>query len=177
MPLNPILLPDGGFAFANDQTYFMLELSKDTGDYEMVSFRFLSNGKRLGQAMDRVEAHVRKLLGKGKYVDLFVIAISELLSNPVKHSKRNHRVTVNIFSIPDQVLLVSVTDKAGPLDIRQINTSEFLPDGSLNLEDHGRGFFIMVQASDVVGYWPNEGSNLKEIFLGLNLERRKAQHA
>lgn len=177
MPLNPILFPNGGFAFANDETYFTLEPSKNTGDYEMVTFSFLSNGKRLEHAMGRVEKYTRKLLGAGKFVDMFIIAASELLSNPVKHSKKNHRVTVSIFSIPDQVLLVSVTDKAGPLNIQHINTSPILSDGTLNLDEHGRGFFIMIQASDVVGYCPHAGSNLKEIFLGLNLERRKGKHA
>lgn len=177
MPLDPIPLPNGGFAFANDKTFFTLEPSKNTGDYERVTFSFLSNGKRLEHAMSRVEIFIRTLLGEGSYVDMFVIAASELLSNPVKHAKKNHRVTVSILSIPDQVLLVSVMDKAGPLDIRKINTSPILPDGTLNLGDTGRGFFIMIQGSDVVGYCPLVGSKLKEIFLGLNLERRKAMHA
>lgn len=177
MPLKPIPLPNGGFAFANDKTFFTLEASKNTGDYEMVTFSFLSNGKRLEHAMQRVETYVRKLLGEGPYVDMFVIAASELLSNPVKHAKKNHRVTVNILSIPEQVLLVSATDKAGPLNLQKINTSPILTDGTLNLEDHGRGFFIMIQGSDVVGYCPFVGSKLKEIFLGLNLERRKGTSA
>jgi len=91
------------------------------------------------------------------------VVLTEALVNAIRHANADNpdEVVEICITITDDELLLRVFDHGKGFDLNGIPH----PDEDLQeeLEDHGRGLFIMRSLMDSVNYYPVEGGNVLEM--------------
>ncbi len=91
------------------------------------------------------------------------VVLTEALVNAIRHANANNpdeMVEIKI-SIAENELLLQVFDHGKGFDLD--SAADTPPDIVDNLEDHGRGLYIMRSLMDSVDYYPVEGGNVLEM--------------
>jgi serine/threonine-protein kinase RsbW len=91
------------------------------------------------------------------------VVLTEALVNAIRHANANNpdeEVEVCI-TITDDELLLRVFDHGKGFDLDSISHSH--EDSEGDLEDHGRGLYIMRSLMDSVDYYPVKGGNVLEM--------------
>ena len=91
------------------------------------------------------------------------VVLTEALVNAIRHANANdpdEMVEIKI-SIADKELLLQVFDHGKGFDLN--STSDTSLDTGDELEDHGRGLYIMRSLMDSVSYYPVKGGNVLEM--------------
>ncbi len=96
------------------------------------------------------------------------VVLTEALVNAIRHANADNPeevVEVRIIVTEDE-LVMQVFDHGKGFDMNGVSQS--LPNNREQLEDHGRGLFIMRSLMDSVDYYPVEGGNVLEMRKSFN---------
>ena len=91
------------------------------------------------------------------------VVLTEALVNAIRHANANNpdeEVEIRI-TVTDEELVLQVFDHGQGFDLN--NISHTVNDTKDELEDHGRGLYIMRSLMDSVEYYPIEGGNVLEM--------------
>ncbi len=91
------------------------------------------------------------------------VVLTEALVNAIRHANANdpdEMVEIKI-SIADKELLLQVFDHGKGFDLDSASDTSLDTDDEL--EDHGRGLYIMRSLMDSVSYYPVKGGNVLEM--------------
>ncbi len=91
------------------------------------------------------------------------VVLTEALVNAIRHANANdpdEEVEIRI-TVTDEELLLQVFDHGRGFNLENISSTA--EDSQHELEDHGRGLFIMRSLMDSVTYHPVEGGNVLEM--------------
>lgn len=91
------------------------------------------------------------------------VVLTEALVNAIRHANANNpdeEVEIRI-TVTDEELLLQVFDHGRGFNLENISSTP--EDAQHELEDHGRGLYIMRSLMDSVVYHPVEGGNVLEM--------------
>lgn len=91
------------------------------------------------------------------------VVLTEALVNAIRHANANdpdEEVEIRI-TVTDEELLLQVFDHGRGFNLESISATA--EDSQHELEDHGRGLYIMRSLMDSVEYYPVEGGNVLEM--------------
>jgi serine/threonine-protein kinase RsbW len=91
------------------------------------------------------------------------VVLTEALVNAIRHANADNpdeEVEIRI-TVTDEELVLQVFDHGRGFDLNSI--SQAANDTQDELEDHGRGLYIMRSLMDSVDYYPVEGGNVLEM--------------
>jgi len=91
------------------------------------------------------------------------VVLTEALVNAIRHANANdpdEEVEIRI-TVTDEELLLQVFDHGRGFNLESISSTA--EDSQNELEDHGRGLYIMRSLMDSVEYYPVEGGNVLEM--------------
>lgn len=91
------------------------------------------------------------------------VVLTEALVNAIRHANANdpdEEVEIRI-TVTDEELLLQVFDHGRGFNLESISSTA--EDAQHELEDHGRGLYIMRSLMDSVVYYPVEGGNVLEM--------------
>jgi len=91
------------------------------------------------------------------------VVLTEALVNAIRHANADNpdEVVEIKISFADKELVLQVFDHGKGFDLK--GASHHSPDTDNELEDHGRGLYIMRSLMDSVTYYPVEGGNVLEM--------------
>ena len=91
------------------------------------------------------------------------VVLTEALVNAIRHANANdpdEEVEIRI-TVTDEELVLQVFDHGRGFNLESISSTA--EDAQHELEDHGRGLYIMRSLMDSVVYYPVEGGNVLEM--------------
>jgi serine/threonine-protein kinase RsbW len=91
------------------------------------------------------------------------VVLTEALVNAIRHANANdpdEEVEIRI-TVTDEELVLQVFDHGRGFNLESISSTA--EDSQNELEDHGRGLYIMRSLMDSVVYYPVEGGNVLEM--------------
>ncbi len=91
------------------------------------------------------------------------VVLTEALVNAIRHANANdpdEEVEIRI-TVTDEELVLQVFDHGRGFNLESISSTA--EDAQDELEDHGRGLYIMRSLMDSVAYYPVEGGNVLEM--------------
>jgi serine/threonine-protein kinase RsbW len=91
------------------------------------------------------------------------VVLTEALVNAIRHANGNdpdEEVEIRI-TVTDEELVLQVFDHGRGFNLENISSTA--EDSQNELEDHGRGLYIMRSLMDSVEYYPVEGGNVLEM--------------
>ncbi|MDK9717213.1 MAG: ATP-binding protein [Trichlorobacter sp.] len=91
------------------------------------------------------------------------VVLTEALVNAIRHANADNpdeEVEIRI-TVTDEELVLQVFDHGRGFDLNSI--SQTAKDSQDELEDHGRGLYIMRSLMDSVDYYPIKGGNVLEM--------------
>lgn len=174
MPLKPFRMPDGSIIFSGRNVIYRTPGQIDPKSIFQRHFSIQALDEEITRADELLEGIIFELpFERDELID-FSIAVSEAVRNAIAHGLRSsdRKVGINILYIPEEVLLVGITDNLGPLKIEDIRLDVVEADGQPQMDTHGRGFFIMCALTSMVAYFPDDEPGLKEMFLALVPKKR-----
>jgi serine/threonine-protein kinase RsbW len=118
----------------------------------------------IGRLSEELAAQLQKHTDdRDTLADQINVVLTEALVNAIRHANADNpdeEVEIRI-SITDNELILQVFDHGKGFDLNSVSDSP--QDTDNELEDHGRGLFIMRSLMDSVTYYPVEGGNVLEM--------------
>lgn len=118
----------------------------------------------IGRLSEELAAQLQNHTGdRDTLADQINVVLTEALVNAIRHANADNpdEVVEIKVSVTDKELLLQVFDHGKGFDLDSVSASP--KDTDDELEDHGRGLYIMRSLMDSVAYYPVEGGNVLEM--------------